>query len=203
MKTLQKALLTSLVLSSPLALAIDYIPYAEVGVGYNISGQSSVIDPEYKQRKVLYGNSVISYHLEAGVKIPVGKGNTVKVGAYWYDLLNQDESSEMHKPYKFEIFSDYVWNFSKNTFFSVGAGYKLAEETEIDYTIRTFHANLERKAYIGDDPLVDKVSARFSAGKVIGDYTVSVSHHSQWFKGRPFNHRWEYHVTYVGISYSF
>lgn len=200
MKTLQKALLTSLVLSSPLALADDlYTTYTEVGIAYNITNQNSVIDNKYLYEQPLYGSSVASYHLESGIKVPVENGDTFKIGLYWYDLLNQDNSSKMHRPYKLEVFSDYVWNFSGNWFSSVGVGYKILEQTEIKYELN----GVDRTLTTGNNPVIDKIAARFSIGKHYGAYTVSLDHHSQWLKGKPFNNKWEYHVTYVGFSYTF
>ena len=200
MKSIQKALLTSLVLSSPLALADDlYTTYTEVGIAYNITNQNSVIDDKYKNEESLYGSSLMSYHLEVGVKVPIENGDMFKIGLYWYDLINQGESSEIHSPYKLEVFSDYVWNFSGDWFSSVGVGYKILEQTEITYKLN----GVDRTLTTGNNLVIDKITARFSVGKHYGAYTVSLDHHSQWLKGRPFNHRWEYQVTYIGISYGF
>jgi len=200
MKSLQKVLSMSLALSSPLALAEElYTTYAEVGVAYNIANQKSIINNKTKDELFLYGNSVVSYHIETGIKVPVEGGDTFKMGLYWYDLLNQDQSSKLHSPYKLEVFSDYVWNFRGNWFSSVGVGYKILEQTEIKYELD----GVEYTLPTGDNLVVDKITARFSVGKHYGDYTVSLDHHSQWLKGKPFDKEWEYHVTYVGISYSF
>ena len=201
MKTsLQKALLTSLVLSSPLALADDlYTTYTEFGIAYNIINQNSVISDKTKYELFLYGNSVLSYHIETGIKVPVEGVDTFKIGLYCYDLLNQDESSKLHRPYKLEVFSDYVWNFSGNWFSSVGVGYKILEQTEIKYKLK----GINHTVTTGSNPVIDKITARFSIGRHYSNYTVSLDHHSQWLKGKPFNDNWEYHVTYVGVSYSF
>lgn len=201
-KSIDSLVLLSLLgfLSVPQTFADSlYSTYTEVGVAYNITNQNSVIDNKYLYEQPLYGNSVISYHLETGIKVPIDNGNTFKIGLYWYDLLNQDSSSKMHRPYKLEVFSDYVWNFSGNTFASAGVGYKVLEQTEINYKV----SYIEREVSTGNNPTIDKITARFSVGKRYGNYTVSLDHHSQWLKGRPFNDKWEYHVTYLGVSYTF
>lgn len=73
------------------------------------------------------------------------------------------------------------------TYGKVGAGYKF-DEAVIYYNGETLH---------------DPISARLEIGKQCERWSYGVSHHSQWFNGKPFNNNNEYHKSEIFIDYTF
>lgn len=179
--------------------ADNYTPYLKVGVGYNVDSQDTI---EYKPaqfKRVMYGGNRISYNIESGIIIPTETGNALHLGIYWYDLLDQDEDGKQnHRPYKFEVFSDYAYQWDDHMFVKVGVGYKIFEQTDV-------HFNYNYNSYDIDtgSNILDKITARLAIGRQWSKYSLSLEHHSQWLKGKPFNNEWEYHVTSVSLGYTF
>jgi hypothetical protein len=196
--TLLASSLSSLLSGAVFAGEPAYTPYIELGVAYNIDQPDSVKSSKYSHRVPLYQGENASYDIETGIKVPTENGDTLKLGVSWYDLLSKSTSSP-HNPYYFEVFSDYIWNFDDKMFTSIGVGYKILEQTQINYE----YQNGKYRIYTGDNPVTDKITARFSIGRQFGNYSVALVHHSQWLKGYPFNNDWEYQVTKISVNYTF
>ncbi len=181
------------------AKADSYDSYLKVGLGYNFSSSTNV---EYKAtgfKQPLYTGDKVSYNIEYGLSIPTETGNALHLGVYWYDLLNESKAnSKVHRPYKFEVFSDYVYQWDDFMFVKVGGGYKIFEQTKLHFTYKRMNYDIDTGSNI-----LDKLSARFAIGRQWGKYSLSLEHHSQWLKGKPFDDDWEYHVTNVNLSYTF
>lgn len=74
---------------------------------------------------------------------------------------------------------------SSTPYVKIGAGYKVQE---IDIKFK-------------DGSATHPISARIEAGIKQGDWTYGVSHHSQWFTGKPFNDNMEYSKTELFVDY--
>ena len=181
------------------AKADNYDSYLKIGLGYNFSAQDSI---EYKPtgfKQSLYNGDKFSYSVESGISVSTETGNALHLGVYWYDLLNESKANaKVHRPYKFEVFSDYVYQWDDFMFVKIGAGYKIFEQTQVncDYYGQPYTMS-------SGTNILDKITARLAIGRQFGNYSLSLEHHSQWFKGKPFDHDWEYHVTNVSLAYTF
>lgn len=70
----------------------------------------------------------------------------------------------------------------------VGAGYKVSE-TELRFDDGSSASS--------------PISARIDIGMQKGNFTYGLSHHSQYFTGRPFNNDMEYQKTEVFVDYTY
>lgn len=76
-----------------------------------------------------------------------------------------------------------------NLFAKAGAGIK-TQETTIEWWDGTDDSNF-----------ANKISARFEAGVECGSWSGGISHHSNYFVGRPFNDHSEYSKTELFVDY--
>ncbi len=84
-------------------------------------------------------------------------------------------------------------SFLNKTYITVGIAHKI-QETELSYT------KGDGKRYSMNDP----TSAIFEIGyQYSKNITFGLSHHSQYFTGKPFNNRNEYAKTEIFLSYKF
>lgn len=168
-----------------------YNTYITVGVGYTYDDSRILLNMITGEGYNIYGDQRFNYQLEIGRDY-----GDWRVGLYWYDLIMQDPDS-INRPYKLEVFADRVWK-SKWVDLKVGVGYKLASQQSI-YV-------LHNRMFTRIDPSWESnISARFTLEKKIGAYTISASHHSNWFQGWPFGPKgaWEQVKNDISIHYTF
>lgn len=189
----------STIVSVPCLADESYNYYSSVGLAYILDQTSKITDDTTGHAESLYTNENYSYNIEAGVSIPLENKNQLHIGIYWSDLINQGISRKIHRPYKFEAFSDYVWEWDDKMFVKLGVGYKIFQDEKIEYHWQhcTYTTDLSKKSPIKN------ITARFAIGRHFGNYSLSLEHHSQWFQGRPISGEWEYETTNINLAYTF
>ena len=182
----------------------DYQPYGKISLGYILNQPSSVINRGTGKTIELFQGDHLNYSMELGLNIKVPESNReFHLGLAFVDLLNQGESSENYSPYKFEVFGDYIFNFSSGYYTSIGVGFKIASDNRVVTKRSDPNFLTEEEYFTVNESYLDKLTARFSIGKKFKYYTLSIDHHSQWLAGQPFNDDFEYYVTSLNISYTF
>lgn len=192
-------LLVVMVLWSLESRADSYNPYAKVSLAYILFQPKDFESKTYHTKTDLYDDSNLAYGLETGVSVPTETGDEFHIGIYWYDLLNEGNSSKVHRPYFLETFTDYVFKWDDKMYVTIGAGYKILQDNTIQYKI----GSLTYRARLSDQTIKDNLTARFAIGRSFGKYSLSLEHHSQWLNGKPFNTYWEYHSTTINLAYTF
>lgn len=178
-----------------------YNPYFRVGINYILAQPDHVTSTGKERYEIeLYQKENFAYNIEWGISVPIEDGNALHLGVYWYDLINQGKSSELHRPYKLEVFSDYAWEWNNGIFSTIGVGYKLFQDLSIDYIAPDGTPN---KMDLANKPLIDNITARIAIGRHFGKYSLSLEHHSQWLNGKPFDRDWEYFTTNINLTYVF
>jgi len=131
--------------------------------------------------------SPIGIELEAGTEVGMLGGN---IGISYWD----SGADAYYNTKRLEIFYDHYWDFQETFYAKVGMGLKIYGRTVV------LEKELIPPHY---DTIRDLMTARVEIGRNFDKYAVFLSHHSQWFRGKPFSDDWEYHTTSVGISYKF
>lgn len=161
-----------------------YDTYIKTGVGFILDQPESIkytVDGQQKKDAINYES--YSAHVQAGIELP-----RLDFGIHY-----SYGSGDIHDPSKLEAFIDYKIYKSNDFYISTGVGYKLMHN---NYMIVD-----GRKDYYAGEDKPGRYSARIGAAKKSGDYEFGLWHHSQWFRGWPIDHIWEYHKTEITISY--
>lgn len=167
--------------------------YGKLAYNYHLDQPDIVVKHDF---------SAESYSLEYGLEIDPDGWESYRFGLYWFEPLRMDSySKKIYNPKFLEIFGEKAYNIS-DYYFRIGGGYKLYQQTEIFYVGKTSGRILEDSMPVITNWL-DRASARFSVGKKIGQWEVELNHHSNWFVGKPFNDRWEYHNTSISVGLIF
>lgn len=177
----------------------SYNSYYKVSLAYALSQTSEIKDRTAKRTEPLYTNENYSYSLEAGISVLAEDNNKFFLGVYWSDIINQGISREVHRPYSLEVFSDYIWEWDDEMFVKIGVGYRLIQDDKIVY----YWENVKYTTDLSKESPIAKITARFAIGRHFGDYSLSLEHHSQWLRGKPFDNEWEYELTSVNLAYIF
>ena len=177
------------------------IPYIKIGLGYitaqpnEISLTQTYFNESIPFNQSLYNDSNrLKYTLETGLQV-----NRYRLGLAWTDKLDQSaQSKKIYHPYLLEVFIEQDYPIFDWCNLVVGAGFKLFEDHSIHIENKYgYHF----KDYEMPINFTDNISARIALTKRIGSYEIGLYHHSQWFRGKPFNNDWEPYTTELRLSY--
>jgi hypothetical protein len=133
----------------------------------------------------------VGLEIESGLRVLTEESTDfITIGiAHW-----ESRGNGLYDTKRTEVFYDYTKDYGNAWYGKVGVGVRIYGETGVEIKGLTTPNTYK---------VPDILTARFEVGKDLGDYSIFISHHSQWLKGRPFSDAWEYYTTSVGFSYEF
>jgi hypothetical protein len=137
------------------------------------------------------GLDSLGLEIESGLRVfAENSKDFINIGITHWD----SDGNGLYDTKRTEVFYDYTKDYGNAWYGKVGAGIRIYGETGVE---------IKRLTYPNTYKIPDILTARFEVGKDLGDYSIFISHHSQWLKGRPFSDAWEYYTTSVGFYYEF